>query len=110
MYQLSGIQLDDCISWTKPKTENYDQFTGLVIEISKKHNSISYRKEYIMGWNQESEELYNEFQETNYRKTADALLSSLDKARKEKWINTVEEIYYKRSSRKAWNLLRKLTP
>lgn len=43
-------------------------------------------------WSQESEKLYIDYQKINYPKTVDALLSLLDKARKEKWINTVEEI------------------
>lgn len=54
--------LDDCIRWIKPKTENYDRFVGLVIGIAKKHISRGHRKDYIMGWNQESEELYIEYQ------------------------------------------------
>lgn len=59
-----------------------------------------------MGCNQENEELYKKFQEkNNCRETADILLPSLDKAKKEKWIKIV-----KRSSKKAWNLLRKIDP
>lgn len=42
-------------------------------------------------WSQESEKLYIDYQKINYRKTVDALLSLLDKARKEKWINTVRK-------------------
>jgi len=56
---------------------------GLVIGIDKKHIPRGHRKEYIMGWSQESEELYIEYQKTNCCEIADALLSSLDKARQE---------------------------
>jgi len=54
-------QIDDCIRWIKPKTEKYDRFVGLVIGIAKKHIQRGYRKEYIMGWSQESEELYIDY-------------------------------------------------
>jgi len=48
-----------------------------VIEIARKHILRGYRKEYIPGWSQESENLYNEYQKTNDNLEADKLLSSL---------------------------------
>lgn len=77
-------QFDDCIKWISPEAKNYDRFTGLMIGIAKKHIPRGYRKEYIPGWSQESEDLYNEYQESNYILVADALLSSLSKTRREK--------------------------
>jgi len=44
--------------------------------IAKKHILRGYRKEYIPGWSQESEDLYNEYQETNDNLVTDELLSS----------------------------------
>lgn len=70
-----------------------------------------HRKEYFMGYSQESEKLYKDYQKTNCYETAQSwikLLSSLDKARQEKWIKIVEEIDIKYLSRKSWNLLRKI--
>lgn len=94
-------QLDDCIRWISPEAKNYNRFTGLLTRIAKKHIPRGYRKEYIPGWSQESEDLYNEYQETNGNLLADELLSSLSKNRREKWIKTVENIDFKKSSRNA---------
>jgi len=57
-----------------------------------------------------SDNLYNEYHLRDNPDTADALLNSLSVARKTRWIITVEEIDIKHSSRKAWNLLRKIDP
>lgn len=54
--------------------------------------------------------MYKEYQLNNNPETADELLNSLSVARKTRWIKTVEEIDFKHSSRKAWNLLRKIDP
>ncbi|KAF0767603.1 Uncharacterized protein FWK35_00011819, partial [Aphis craccivora] len=42
--------------------------------------------------------------------TADKLLGSLAKGRKDRWTETVEHIDFKHSSREAWNVLRRLDP
>jgi len=60
-WESYSCQLDDSIRWIKPKTENYDRFVCLVIGIAKKHIPRGYRKKYIMGWSQESEELYIDY-------------------------------------------------
>lgn len=67
-----------------------------------------YRKEYIPCWSEDSDRLYNEFIETESPEVAKELMQSLDDARRSKWIHTVENIDMRRSSRKAWSLIRKL--
>lgn len=47
--------------------------------IAKKHIPKGHRKEYVPGWSQESEDLYNEYLETNDNLIADELLSPLSK-------------------------------
>ncbi|VVC45997.1 Hypothetical protein CINCED_3A012894 [Cinara cedri] len=81
---------------------NYKVFERLI------YNRIAETFNFIPGWSQESEDLYKEYQETNDNLGADELLSSLSKTRSEKWIKTVEGMNFKKSSRKAWNLLRKI--
>lgn len=100
--------LDKCLRWIPPTHANYDRFTGAVISTAKKHIPRGYRREYIPGWSEESENLYQEFLESGDNDIADELLESLDEARREKWINTVESLDFKKSSREAWSLLRKL--
>jgi len=62
---------------------NYNRFLGLVIGIAKKHMPKGYRKEYIPGWNELSENLYREYMDGNVD-VADDLLISLDENWKEK--------------------------
>lgn len=100
--------LDKCLGWIPPTRDSYDRFVGAVISTAKKNVPRGYRKEYVPGWNDRCENLYQEFTETNDREIADELLHSLDAARREKWMNTVENLDFSKSSRQAWTLLRNL--
>jgi len=80
---------------------------GLIIAIAKKYMPRGYRNEYIPGWNEISENLYQQYIDENV-KIADDLLISLDEFRKEKWNKTMTSLDFKRSSREAWSLLKKL--
>ncbi|KAG5893755.1 hypothetical protein JTB14_001200 [Gonioctena quinquepunctata] len=75
---------------------------------AKKCIPRGYRKEYIPGWSQNSDELYQHFLETGDQEIADELLHSLDAARREKWTEIVESLNFQTSSRQAWALSRKL--
>lgn len=70
----------------------------MVISTSKKCVSRGFRKDYIPGWSKESDNLYMEYKATNCPLTAEELLNSLTKARKDRWIKTVENMDFKRSS------------
>lgn len=87
---------------------NYDRFANLVVTTAKKCVPRGYRKEYIPCWNENTDRLYAEFQDNEDPETAKELLKSLDEARKQRWINTVENIDLSRSSRKGWSLIGKL--
>lgn len=100
--------LDKCIRWIPPRHTCYSRFVSAIISTAKKHIPRGYRKQYIPGWNEESETLYNEFVQSGEQEIADELITSLDAARKQKWIETVESLDFKTSSRKAWSVLRKL--
>lgn len=49
IYEAFSKQLDDCIRWIRAEAKNYDRFTGVMIEITKKHILRGYRKKYITG-------------------------------------------------------------
>ncbi|KAL4083147.1 hypothetical protein QTP88_028477 [Uroleucon formosanum] len=100
-------ELDKCIRFIPPKRSNYNRFLGLIIAIAKKHMPRGYRKEYIPGWNELSENLYREYMNGN-NDVADDLLTSLDEYRKEKWNKTMTALDFRHSSREAWSLLKKL--
>lgn len=100
--------LDAAIRFIPPSPQNYDRFNNLVISTAKKCVPRGYRKEYIPCWNDDSDRLYAEFQDNEDPETAKELLKSLDEARKQRWIETVENINMTKSSRKGWSIIRKL--
>ncbi|KAG5897366.1 hypothetical protein JTB14_022074, partial [Gonioctena quinquepunctata] len=51
-----------------------------VIRSAKKSIPRGYREEYIPGWNEQREELYNQFLESGDQEIADELLHTLDAA------------------------------
>lgn len=84
------------------------RFVGAVISTAKKTIPRGYRRDYVPGWDEKCEKLYQEYNESQDREIADELLHSLDAARRQKWMETVEKLDFSKSSRKAWSLLRKL--
>lgn len=103
-----STELDKCLGWIPPVSTNYVRFAGAIISTAKKCIPRGYREEYIPGWSQSSEILYQNFLETGNQETADQLLQSLNAARQQKWVETVENLNFQTSSRKAWSLIRKL--
>ena len=67
-----------------------------------------YRKEYIPCWNEDSDRLYEELEDTENPETAKELLRSLDDARRSKWTQTVASLNFTMSSKQAWSLIRRL--
>lgn len=100
--------LDKTIRWIPPKASNYCRFAKLLVETAKKHIPRGFRKEYIPCWNDTSERLYKDFLENGRTEVADNLLHSLNDSRRQKWIETVENLDLKHSSRRAWSLMKKL--
>jgi len=82
----------------------------MVISTAKKCIPREVRKDFISGWSKESDDLYKEYKATNCPLTVEELLNSLNNARKEKWIRTVENMDFKRLSRKAWKLKQQIDP
>lgn len=101
--------LDDSVRWIPPTIENYERFTKLVISTAGKNIPRGYRKIYVPGWNKTCEELYQEYKEKEDNETAKRLMESLDSSRRERWMQMVEKMNFQKTSRKAWNLLRKLS-
>ena len=70
------------------------------------------RKEYIPCWDSSKAALYKEATQANdyakRRRAGEKLLAELSKDREQRWIDTVEKTDFTRSSRKAFQLMRKL--
>lgn len=102
------VDLDKVIRWIPPNIENYSRFINAITSTAKKFIPRGFRKGYVPGWNAESDRLYKEFLESGQSEIAEDLLYSLDLNRKDKWMHTVENMDFRKSSRKAWSILRKL--
>nr|CAB3266991.1 reverse transcriptase [Phallusia mammillata] len=91
-----------------PSAQTIPRFHKLVLKSARRYIPRGRRKKYVPCWSKESEALFKAYEETNDNNTADQLLSSLNKDRRNRWISTVENLDFKHSSRKAWALLHKL--
>lgn len=107
-WELFSNNLDKCLGWIPPRANNYIRFVGAAVSSAKKAIPRGYRKQYIPGWNEDCENQYQAFLDSNDQEIADELLHNLDVARRERWMETVQALDFKTSSRKAWSLLRKL--
>lgn len=85
----------------KPTSNNYDHFVGIVKGAAKHCIPRGYRQNYIPCWNAESNLLYTEFQKNGTNELADMLLTSLAKSCRDRWIEMMEKLDFKHSSRKA---------
>ena len=88
---------------------NYHRFVGLVISSAKQSIPRGHRNVIIPGWSKESQELFDSFQETGNVETGKQLLKELDQNRKLEWETKVESMSFTRSSKKAWNLINRLS-
>jgi hypothetical protein len=77
-----------------------------VIAAAKRHNPRGYRNQYITGWDHQCDELYERFNSDHEKESAVALLEQLNEQKNREDI--VEKTNNTHSSRKAWNLLKKL--
>lgn len=107
-WQSFRDELDQTTRYIKPTVKNYNRFVGAVLAAAKKAIPRGFRREYVPCWNLETERLYKEYCESGDSEVADDLIHSLDNARKVKWLKTVEEMNFTRSSRKAWAVIRRL--
>ncbi|UYV64706.1 hypothetical protein LAZ67_3001719 [Cordylochernes scorpioides] len=100
--------IDQNINRIQPLPSNYFRFVGLLMKAGRKFIPRGHRKEYIPGWDKDTEELYRRYKDSDNEETAEMLINQLNSSRKEKWMQTVSNLDLTHSSRKGWDLLRKL--
>lgn len=103
-----SADLDSTIRWIPPEVNNYSRFVKAVLASAKRHIPRGVRKEFIPGWDEACEVLYEDFQRNGEKDVADELLHKLDEARQNRWKETIDTLDFRYSSRKAWSLLKKL--
>lgn len=101
-------EIEANIRWIPPRRNNYKRFAGVVNAAAKRNIPRGFRKDYIPGWSDNLEQMYKEFEESGDPEISEELLDALNENRREKWAKTTENLDFTRSSRVAWNVLRKL--
>ena len=103
-------EIDKTCPRIPPTEENLHRFGRLLKTASKKHIPRGVRKMYIPCWSEESQKLLEEYEKTQNQETAEELLTSLEENRRERWIEVVENMDMTRSSRHAWQTIKKIDP
>ena len=71
---------------------------GVVISAAKATTPRRYFKKYVHGWSETYDELYAHFLGSGDRERADKLLHSIDRVRRQKWTEPVENLDFKQLS------------
>jgi Reverse transcriptase (RNA-dependent DNA polymerase)/Endonuclease-reverse transcriptase len=100
--------IDHVVQFIPASSNSYERFANAIKAAAKRHVPRGFREQYVPGWDRNCEILYQEYQSNHDTTTATRLLEELNKQRKKKWEQTVESTSFVHSSRKAWNLMRKL--
>jgi len=91
-----------------PLPENYPRFVKLVKKATCTAIPKGHRQNYTPCWNMECTYLLKEYERTGNETIANQLIESLDNERRNRWITAMNNKYITHSSRKSWELLRKL--
>ena len=91
----------------------YQDFCNAISTAAKKSIPRRRRNNYIPCWDAECEALYQTFLRSpdghQSSKAATALLARLDRKRRDRWSEAVQNIDFSHSSRKAWSIINNLT-
>lgn len=107
-------ELDLAVKNLNPQVDQYEEFTKLVQKISRKNIPRGCRTNSVRGLRDESKKLMKQYEELFNNdpfsdetiEAGEFLLASITKSKQETWQNLMEKIDMKRSSRKAWSLVK----
>lgn len=100
--------MEENINRIKPISNNYERFTKLIKTAMGKAIPRGHRQDYIPCWSKECDKLLSEYEQTKSEVTSDRLTKLFDEERRQRWVKAMEEMDFSHSSRKSWDLLRKL--
>jgi hypothetical protein len=83
--------LDYVVQFIPAVSNSYERFAKAAIAAAKRHIPRGYRNQYIPGWDQECNDLYNKYNTDRHRDSAVRLLEKLNEQRRSRWENTVEK-------------------
>ena len=91
----------------------YQDFCNAISTAAKKYIPRGQRNDHIRCWDAECENLYQMFLQSpegcDSSRAASALLSWLDRKRRDRWSEAVQTIDFSHSSHKAWSILNYIT-
>ena len=110
---ILGLAQSGVINRGRNVNQAYQDFCNIISKAAKKSIPRGRRNNYIPCWDAECEDLYQTFlqssDEDQSSRAATALLSRLDKKRRDRWSEAVQNIDFSHSSRKAWSIINNLT-
>jgi len=101
-------EVEEKIISLEPVHKNYKSFCMILKAAAKKYVLRGFRKNFTPYWLPESEDLLKQYEATGDPDIATELIDSLDAARRQCWHETLDDLNFTHSSRKAWTLLRYL--
>lgn len=107
-WQKFSKELDNNLRYVAPLPSSYDSFVDAVSKAAKKSIPRGFRRIYIPGWNEDCENIFNEFKETQNPSKANDLMNLLNEQRRKKLNSLTEGLNITHSSRKAWTFINKL--
>ena len=116
-WQSYAKEVNNGIANTDPVPENYEKFVNLVRRSSNKNIPRGCRTSYVCGLNDQSKEMYEDYQRRvaedpfneDTVRLGDALLDEISEAHRSKWKEMIESTDFTHSSRKEWKTINKLT-
>ena len=104
---------DDLPSLESDINSCYAAFQKKLLKVAKNTIPRGFRKKYIPKWDARCNELASQHEKAQSVEekllSANRLIGHLNVERKEQWISTVESVDMKRSRRRAWSTINKLT-
>ena len=90
-------------------TEAYSRFSKAIVISAKTNIPRGFRPSYIQCMDNECQQLLEQFSNSGDPDIADHLVECLDNARRARWEEMTSSLDFTHSSRKGWNLIRKLS-
>jgi hypothetical protein len=107
-WNIFKTNVEKNVNRIEPTPTNYERFVKLLKTVAGKAMPRGHRGNYIPCWSKDYSILLSEYEENGCDVTVDRLMRLLDEERRVKWQSAMEKLDFTHSSRKSWDLLRKL--
>jgi hypothetical protein len=84
-WESFAAEIDHVVRFIPACSDLYERFSNAIRAAAKRHVPRDFRNAYIPGWNQDCDNLYEEYNTNHNRDTANSLLEELNDHKKRKW-------------------------